>query len=443
MIRYIAGFIVTLFVWLVFGAVDGMFVVLPEANAANTLLTLSLITHRALFVLENSLTATSKINREYDDRFAVSGAKIGATADVRKPPRFVVSRGQSINIQAADETSVPITCDIQSNIAFEFSSADKVMSIDDYSRRFLEPAVSQLGNDVDEEVCKIITKVPYFIGTPGAIPSTSSTYTKAHAILDYNSVPRNAERTMIITPDMETNLIEALKGLFHQGETISMQFRSNHMGHAFGWDFYMDQNCYTHTVGTYSGADPLVLGAGQTGAELDIDGMGNGGVLEVGDIIQMAGVYHVNPKNRKSTGRLQPFVVQQRAVASAGGVINDLKIDPPISPPGADGVVKDQTVSAGPLNNAVITVFGHKSTSSGKVSPQGFGFHRDFATLACVDLGLPGESHQASRAQDKQLGLSMRIVEGYNISDDKFPCRIDILYGVSSLRPELCVRVLS
>ena len=290
---------------LVYGAINVLVLALvyalagsadPEYLQANTLLTMSLITNRALFVLENSLTAAGKINREYDDRFAVSGAKIGAYADVRKPPRFISQDGPDIVVQDVDESSVQIRIDKNKVVPFQFSNIDKVLSIDDYSERFLVPAISQLANDVDEEVCGIVNEIPYYIGTPGTIPSTSATYTKAHAILDYNAVPRNQSRTMVVTPDMEVNLVEALKGLFHQGEAISMQFKSNHMGHAFGWDFNMDQNCLTHEIGTWAGTDPLVDGADQTGASINSDGWGVA-AMKKGDVIQIAGVYHINPKS--------------------------------------------------------------------------------------------------------------------------------------------------
>jgi len=44
---------------------------------ANNLLTISKITNEALMVLENELTFTSEVDRNYDDQFAVVGAKIG------------------------------------------------------------------------------------------------------------------------------------------------------------------------------------------------------------------------------------------------------------------------------------------------------------------------------------------------------------------------------
>jgi hypothetical protein len=37
-------------------------------------------------------------------------------------------------------------------------------------------------------------------------------------------------------------------------------------------------------------------------------------------------------------------------------------------------------------------------------------------------------------------GISMRIVRQYDISNDTFPCRIDVLYGYKTIRPQFAVR---
>ena len=50
---------------------------------ANNLLTISMITNEALMVLENELTFSGQVDRNYDDQFAVTGAKIGATLNGR------------------------------------------------------------------------------------------------------------------------------------------------------------------------------------------------------------------------------------------------------------------------------------------------------------------------------------------------------------------------
>ncbi len=42
---------------------------------ANSLLTIDMITRKALQILENNLVITRNVNRQYDDSFAVEGAK--------------------------------------------------------------------------------------------------------------------------------------------------------------------------------------------------------------------------------------------------------------------------------------------------------------------------------------------------------------------------------
>jgi hypothetical protein len=40
-----------------------------------------------------------------------------------------------------------------------------------------------------------------------------------------------------------------------------------------------------------------------------------------------------------------------------------------------------------------------------------------------------------------QDGISMRIVRQYDINSDKFPCRLDVLYGYKTIRPQLAARL--
>ena len=103
---------------------------------ANTLLTIAMITREALRVLENNLTFTNRINRQYDPKFAVDGAKIGTTLNVRKPPRYLGRTGAAISIEDATETQVPVTLDTQRGVDIEFSSQDLALNIDDCDSRY-------------------------------------------------------------------------------------------------------------------------------------------------------------------------------------------------------------------------------------------------------------------------------------------------------------------
>jgi hypothetical protein len=401
-------------------------------RADNTLLTISMITREALRILENNLAFTKRINRQYDDKFAIEGAKIGYVVNARKPVRYTVSTGQALSLQDATETQVPVSLTTQDHVDFQFSSADLKLSIDDFADRFIQPAVSALANKIDFNGLQLYKQIYNAVGTPGVTPNALLTYLNAGVLLDNNAAPMDEQRYVVVTPRMQAVIVDALKLLFQQATAIATQYSKGTMGIAGGFTWAMDQNCPTHTVGTYSGA-PVVSSAGQTGTSLATSGWTTT-TLKKGDVFTIGsgvtGCYGVNPQSRQSTGDLQQFVVTND-VTDTGGVIN-IPISPAIAVTGAF-----QTVVASPANNAVITVLG----PTGTTSPQGMAFHRDAFTLVTADLPVPKGTDMASRVSDKQLGISLRIVRDYDITTDQFPCRIDVLYGWATLRPELACRV--
>lgn len=399
---------------------------------ANTLLTIGLITREALRVLENSLTFTKQINRQYDDRFAVDGAKIGTVLNVRKPPQYVGRTGQALQIEDATETQVPVELDQQFGVDIQFSSQDLALNIDDFRDRFIKPAIATVANRLDRDGCLLSEEVWNSVGTPGTTPTALLTYLTAGVRLDDDAAPMDGQRCMVITPLMQATIVDALKGLFQQASEIAAQYRKGAMGTAAGWDFYMDQNITSHTVGPQGGT-PVTNGAGQTGQSIVTDGWTAAAArrLNRGDVITFAGVQHVNPQSRQTNGILQQFVVTAN-VDSDGAGNATIPIAPAITPTGAF-----QTVDAAPGDGAAITVVGAANT----VSPQGLGFHKDAFTLVSADLPLPRGTDMAARVADKQLGLSIRMIRDYDINQDQFPCRLDILYGWAALRPELACRV--
>jgi hypothetical protein len=401
---------------------------------ANTLLTISMITREALRVLENNLTFTKTVNRQYDDRFGVEGAKIGTVLNVRKPPRYVGRTGTAISIEDATETQVAVTLDTQFGVDISFTSEDLALKIDDFSKRFISPAVATIANKIDHSGLALYKSVYNSVGTPGTTPNALLTYLQAGVKLDDNAAPMDGDRSVCITPMMQATIVDALKGLFQQSSAIASQYRRGQMGTAIGFDWYMDQNCNTHTVGPLGGT-PLVNGASQTGASLITDGWTAAAAsrLKEGDIFTIAGVNSVNPQSRQDTGQLQQFVCTADKSSDGSGNLT-ATISPSITTSGAF-----QTVTGSPADNAAITVVGAAST----VSPQGILHHKDAFTLAMADLPLPQGTDMAARVSDSQLGMSIRMIRDYDITTDKFPCRLDVLFGWAALRPELACRIQS
>lgn len=399
---------------------------------ANKFLTISMITREALRVLVNNLSFTNQINRQYSDQFAQDGAKIGTVLNVRKPPRYLGRVGQALSVEDATETQVPVTLDTQFGVDISFTSQDLALSIDDFRDRFIKPAVATVANRIDNDGLKLSNQVWNAVGTPGTTPNALLTYLLAGVKLDDDATPQDGQRCVVITPLMQATIVDALKGLFQQATEIASQYRKGAMGMAAGFEWFMDQNVSTHGVGPQGGT-PLTNGAGQSGGSIVTDGWTAAAArrLNRGDVIQIGAVNHVNPQSRETNAQLQDFVVTAN-VDSDGAGNATIPVAPNVTASGAF-----QTVDALVADGAAITVNGAASVNS----PQGLAFHKDAFTLASADLPLPRGVDMAARVSDPQVGLSVRMVRAYDINTDKFPCRLDVLYGWAALRPELACRV--
>jgi hypothetical protein len=108
---------------------------------SNTIKTLSAgdITRKALDILHNHLIFCKTINREYDDRFARTGAKNGGTLLIRNPNQFTVRSGAVMDTQDLDETTQPLVVATQRGVDVNFSSYELTMSLDDFADRILNP----------------------------------------------------------------------------------------------------------------------------------------------------------------------------------------------------------------------------------------------------------------------------------------------------------------
>lgn len=389
-----------------------------------------MITKEALRVLKNELGFAKGVNRQYDDQFAKSGAKIGSSLNIRKPPRFEVSDGATLSNQDAVEEQSTLTLDSQKHVAFRFTSKELTLDIDAFSERYIKPAVISLANKIDYDGLSLFDEVYHTTGTPGTTPNAFSYLTDAATKLSNAATPVDDMRKIVFNPAASGAMADGLKGLFQSQEQIKQQYEKGLMGLAGGFKICMDQNVRQHTVGAYAGT-PLVNGANQTGSTLVTDGWSSGAsTLNVGDVFTIAGVNQVNPQSRESTGQLQQFVVTAQISDTAGA--KSIAISPSIVVSGAQ-----QTVDGSPADDAAITVVGTASTAY----PQNIAYHKDAFVLGMADLALPNGVDMAARASDPDAGLSVRIVRDYDISNDRFPCRLDVLYGWKAVRPELACRI--
>ena len=402
--------------------------------ADNLLLTSTLITRESMRVLEANLTMVKCVNRQYDDKFGVEGAKVGQIVNARKPIRVVGRVGQAAQIEPITETSVPVPLTTQAGVDLEISQADLLLKIDDFGDRILKPCIANIANRMDADTAALGNQVWSSVGTPGATPNALLTYLLAGVALDNNLAPQDGERHLILTPLSQAYIVDALKGLFQQSTAIAEQYIEGKMGRAIGFAWYMDQNMPTQVIGPQGGV-PVVGAAGQSGNSIDTSGWTAAAAarLGVGDRFTIADVYMVNAQSRQSNGTLQEFVVSAPIASDAGGLAT-ITFTPPLVASG-----QYQTVNSLPAAGAAITVVG----AANVVSPTNLAFHRDCFTIVTADLPLPRGVDMAGRLSDKQLGISISFVRAYDVFSGQLISRLDVLYGVALLRGELGVAIYS
>ncbi len=415
---------------------------------ANSILTINTITREAVRLWKNSNEFIQHIDQQYDDQFAKTGAKIGTTCRVRLPNDFTVRTGPAASVQDTSEQQTTLTLSLQQGVDVSYSSVDRTMSLDDFSRRVLAPMVNNLAGAVAAQIMSgvegpnnpnapiqafasgpgITQLVANFDGGGNVQTPIAQTWLTAGAKLDLMSAPRG-RRKLILDPLTMARSVAGLAGLLNPQTNISEQYRSGQIAsNTLGFDWYQDQTVIKHTTGAYTAAQAVaatVNGAGQSGLQININALG--GTFALGDIVTFINVNQVNRVTKISTQTPMQFVLT--AAAAAGAV--QLNIYPALIPFAAGNTpVQYQTVDNSPVNGADVI----PATLSGSVYRKNFAFVPEAVTMATADLELPRGVHEAAR--EAFDGVSMRMISAYNIVSDQFITRLDVLYGYLWVRPE-------
>lgn len=406
---------------------------------ANSILTPTAVTREALRILHSKLNFIGSINRQYDDRFAKSGAKIGESLSIRLPNQYTVRSGKVANAQDTQESSVALAVSTQKGVDVNFSSAEMTMSLDDFSQRILEPAMSVLAANIEADALSMYKQVNKEVSDVGDALAYADVLL-AGKKLDDSLAPRDG-RTLLLTTQNNLDLVTGTAALYNDRSKVGDQYRKGLIGN----DFFGFDNVYTntllplHTTGTDDGTGDYLTdiaagendGSGATGA-INVDT--GAGSFKQGDIVEIADVYAVHPETKVSTGKLMQFVVTEDATPGAGG--GDLKLSPSIITSGAK-----QNCTGLADGAAVYKRESDSSTAIGNAADYyiGMGFHRDAFAFASADLVLPKGCDWAAR--EVMDGISMRIIRDYDSTNDNMLTRLDVLYGYKCIRPELACRL--
>lgn len=462
------------------------------AAITQQLLTMSYITNEALVVLENELVVANHVERQYSSEFAKTGAKIGNTVNIRRPPRYIGTYGPPLNVEDTFESYVPVVLNYQFHVDVQFTTQDLALSMDMFKKRILKPQIATVANRVDSDTAQYAYQnTQFFTGIFGQAPSSYKVFSDARATLAGQACPADGEKCCILDPFSMSAAVDGVKGLFNPQAQIGEYNRKGMIAKNFaGLDWYEDQNIPTISTGSgavatagtapsladVTGTAHLTSGWAQSGT-IDTTGWAHStAVVNVGDIIQFTGtnaVYPVNPQSRLQVGKtamafvvLPPggYATPANGAANPGLTYASAQLAAGSFNPTTGQYTASATgtltltiggciISGGQFQNATNQpttsssivlngVTNYVTTSSSVTSPQGLVFHKYAYALAFADLPLPKGVEMAARAyDDEDVGMSIRLVTQYTINNDSEPTRADVLYGPASLYRELAVRV--
>ena len=392
---------------------------------SNTILTPTAVTREILRVLHQKLNFVGSIERQYDDSFAKSGAKIGTTLKIRKPNQYTVRTGKTIQAQDTAEESVTLTVATQKGVDMNFSSAELTMELDDFSDRIIKPAVSVLAANIEYDAMSMFKDVGQSIWNGGSALTLAKVLAGKKKLND-SLAPMN-DRTASLQTQESVDLVDSLKGLFQSSSNISQQYREGTMGHTAGFEFVENTLWPAFTRGAEDTAYVCNTSTGITSGSTSITVSAGSGAGSQGDVFTIQDVYAVHPETKVSTGVLFQFVAAADFLTGATTIV---VYDAPVTSGAKQNV---SLVSAGASKD--LTFFGTLSTAV----TTSLLYQKEAFAFATADLELPRGVHFAAREMID--GLSLRIVRAYDVNNDMFPCRLDILYGYETLRPQLACRL--
>ena len=450
---------------------------------ANNLLTMSYITNEALVVLENELVLANRVERQYSNEYAQTGAKVGNTVNIRRPPRYIGTYGPPLNVEDSNETYVQVALNYQFHVDVQFTTQDLALSMDMFKKRILRPQIAAVANRIDSDMAQYAyINTSTTLGQFGTSPASFKIFSDARAYLAAEACPTEGEKNCVLDPVSMSSVIDAVKGLFNPQAQLGEWNEKGLIARQFaGLDWWEDQNIPTYITGAQGGSPVLAnvtgtahlsTGWAQQGTINTTGWTASTGVIKVGDTIQfvtVAPVFPVNPQNRLQYGK----IAKQFVVLPPGGFVTP---PPGAASPGltygaatlaagtfnpATGVYTSsagttltltigeciisggqfQNVTGQPTTSSTILVNGGTAYAN-LTSPQGLVFHKYAFALAFADLPLPQGVEMAVRAyDDEDVGMSIRCVTQYTINNDSEPTRADVLYGPASLYRSLGIRI--
>jgi hypothetical protein len=397
---------------------------------SNTILTPTAVTREALRILHQKLNFIGSINRQYDSSFAKDGAKIGTDLKIRLPNEYTVRTGANLSTQATSEISTTLSVATQKGVDTTFSTSELTLSLQDFSERILEPAMTVLAANIEADALNMVKDVYQVVNNIGSAITLNKVLTARKLLTD--ALAPQSSRSLLLNTQDNLDLVDGLKGLFQDSSTIAKQYREGMVGSTAGFgDIYENTLLASQTTGTaLSATTYTVNGAVTANGSTTVTVAVGATTFKQGDVFTVAGCNRVHPETKVDTGVLQQFVVTSDYVGGAG----NLSFAPAIY---TSGGRQNVTTGGMPNGNAITKVGGASA-----VYKPSLAYHKDAFTFVTADLE-DVSKYGAWGAREVMDGVSMRIARQYAIGTDTIPCRIDVLYGYKTIRAQLAARILS
>lgn len=417
---------------------------------SNTLKVIDMVAKEALRIAHEKATFIATINRDYDDSFAKTGAKIGSTLRVRDPNQYTRRQGSRVmDVQDQNESTQTITVATQDGVDMRFNSAELTLNTDDpsavdsFSKRYIEPAISVMMSGIDGDMLTQATKDTYnTVGTAGTLPGASGDIKAlfdARARLNQGLAPKDQSRALQLDSVTMASIVNGAKALFTPEAQVKKAFTEGFYARSAMADFYENERTWALTNSSDVTANTNAAA-----------GVTDGGVLlkyytdiaitlqVVGSVFTIAGVYACHPETKASLGYLQQFTVTTVDPGTSGTTISPAMT---LGLSGATAAKRNVCSSTGAalaltdFDSKALTFIGAASTSY----RQNLMYHKDAFTFVTADLPLMDDAHKCVRKT--MDGLSARVWMASDIRNDELLMRIDMLYGFKTLRPAWSCRI--
>ena len=396
--------------------------------SSEVLLTPQIITKESLMMLENNLVAANRVNRRFENQFV----KIGSSLTIRKPNRFTVRSGAALAVQDIAEPSVSITINKQRGVDFQFTSTDLTLTVEEFSERYIKPAMATLANQVDYDVLQNYDGISNYVGSPTVTPATfSSSVQLTGRRMDDNAAAQD-NRTLVLNPNAYWTIANGLAPSFVM-PTAKEALVKGYLATIGNYEVYMDQNIPTGVAVNHNTSIGMVVTTAQgNGNTTSLYGGTLTETMAIGEVFTVNNVFNINPQNRITTGVLKNFVVTATTAPNANSTWV-ITFSPSIV---TSGPYQNVT---GPMQVASTVTWLTGTTAALTNTPQNLAFTRDAIGLVMVPLEIPQGVDFAAR--ETWRNISMRAIRAYDINNDVFPTRLDILFGDTVYYDELACRL--